>query len=287
MIRSLTIHNPAGTPISWFEKVFPEKERVFRFKPGINVLWGKNGSGKSTLLKCMATMLCCEQGGTPALTEEAIRNLFSTLGRSMSLKELKLEDCVTLSHDGQPTQLVDASATPGIIAGTFDYDFMDAAMMSMARASSGQKHGSRIVHALDDALFGRPPAAIARKVSPGRLNSTWQDWHKRAEKILKGSGKKGQRTILLDEPERSLDIPATIKMWMIIRGLASEVQFIVASHSLFALRLPNTNYIELSPGYIEESAKCLDILAKTWTTEEMEKKCQDGIIRGRKAHKQK
>lgn len=104
------------------------------------------------------------------------------------------------------------------------------------------------------------------KVTSGKVNSLWEDRLKIANTFLKGSGKVGQPTILLDEPERSLDLNYQPAIWRLLRAFAPTTQFIVASHSLFALRIPEANYIELGSDYLKGSEKALKLLAG-WSEE--------------------
>jgi ABC-type Mn2+/Zn2+ transport system ATPase subunit len=88
--------------------------------------------------------------------------------------------------------------------------------------------------------------------------------------LLKGNATRGQPTILLDEPERSYDLNTQIGVWRFLRAYSDQVQFIVASHALFALRIPNAHYIELSPRYLAGSEAVLEILQK-WPEEKPSK----------------
>lgn len=71
---------------------------------------------------------------------------------------------------------------------------------------------------------------------------------------------------MLDEPERSFDLQMQVAIWRLIRAYSAKVQFIVASHSFYALGLPETNYIDMTPGYLELSARCKDLLS-LWVDE--------------------
>lgn len=69
MIYKLSIKDPAKTPVRWLAKVDAiQQQRVFEFKPGLNILWGRNGSGKTSLIKVLARLFHCEQGNHPLVT---------------------------------------------------------------------------------------------------------------------------------------------------------------------------------------------------------------------------
>jgi len=117
----------------------------------------------------------------------------------------------------------------------------------------------RVDRLLGEIIEGSVPK-LERRISESSVNSLWGERIKIANSFLKGSGKKGQPTVLLDEPARSLDLPAQVQIWRLVRAYAERVQFIVASHSLYALNIPGANYIELTDGYMDDSTRCLGAL---------------------------
>jgi ABC-type cobalamin/Fe3+-siderophores transport system ATPase subunit len=85
-----------------------------------------------------------------------------------------------------------------------------------------------------------------------------------ADTILRGNIKeKGPITILLDEPDRSIDLQYQYGLWSAIRKYSNKIQFIIASHNLFAFDIPNANYIEMSKGYVETAMNAV-LSLKTW-----------------------
>jgi predicted ATPase len=66
----------------------------------------------------------------------------------------------------------------------------------------------------------------------------------------------------------------------------TQVQFIVASHSLFALKIPEAHYIELSPGYLTGAEAALGIL-QTWPTEKPPKVSREASTEARGAVKKR
>lgn len=67
----------------------------------------------------------------------------------------------------------------------------------------------------------------------------------------KTSDERGRRTILLDEPARSLDIPSQRQAWGLF-AQQTRFQLIIATHNPFALWIKGAKYIDLKPGYLEE-----------------------------------
>jgi predicted ATPase len=270
VIYSVNIVDPGATPVMWLDKVPTLKEpREFVFSPGLNILWGRNGSGKSTLLKLLAMIFHCEQGGYPVLTQTSVGDLCERMRFKDQVGE-KLRSSVAIKHDGQGVRFFNPSQAVGLTAGgaAFDGDFMHEGMMNvMRKASAGQTTMARFNKFGDDLLYNRPAPEVEDKLKGVFYNDLWEEWLTIARDFLKGNAKKGPSTILLDEPERSVDLPLQVQCWRIMRAQAKRGQLIVASHSLFALNIPEANYIEMEANYMGLAKKCLALLPE-WAKED-------------------
>lgn len=269
MIRSLDIRTPNETPVKWLGKVAALKEpRVFEFKPGLNILWGRNGSGKTTVLKLLARLFHCEQSGNPVVTQGSIQELFD-IGTILDKMPAKLLNSIRLDHDGQGVRHFDPSHAVGLMAGggAFDDDFFTAGIMNtMLKASAGQTTLFRFEQLMGAFLKdGRAPE-VEFRMKKDHVNSLWGERIELIEKVLTGSGEKGPVTVMLDEPERSFDIPTQAQCWRFLRAHSHKTQFIVASHSVFGLNIPEANYIEMEPGYLAASKAAVALLS-TWADE--------------------
>ena len=71
----------------------------------------------------------------------------------------------------------------------------------------------------------------------------------------KGLGRTGPQTILLDEPERALGVVLQKKLFNDILTQFSDLQIILATHSLFCLKLKDVNFIEFEPDYIKQCSE--------------------------------
>ena len=268
MIYKLDIKDPTQTPVKWLSKVEAFKQpRTFEFKPGLNVLWGRNGSGKTSLTKVLARLFHCEQGNHPIVTQESI----SELGGG-PFSEIDLKKGLKITHDGQGVRHFDPGHAVGLMGGgaAFDWDFgMEGIANTMFKGSAGQTTMFRFDRLINEIVAGEVPE-VAWKFSRSGNSGTWGDRVKLVERFLEGNAEKGQPTVLLDEPERSYDLNAQVGVWRLLRAYADQVQFIVASHSLFALKIPDAHYIELSPRYLAGSEAVLDLLTK-WPEEKPKK----------------
>ncbi len=227
---------------------FKTNKRV-AFQPGLNVLFGPNGCGKSTILRMAALALAAEQGGVSTVTSDWLRKLYDFDG-SERLKG------ITVLHDGQPLLYGNPRNAVGLVGGSagFDDDFMQEGLANiMSKASTGittmQRLHRMVAVSQKDAPF---PAQIDDRVSRGGTGSKDQRLVA-ALMQLKGRLPPGQKTLIFDEPESGLAIPAQGKLFNMLYKAACEhdFQIIVATHSTFSLCLPGTNYIEMAPNYLE------------------------------------
>lgn len=286
MIRSFDIKNPTKTHISWMAEVASlKKPRKFEFTPGLNILWGRNGSGKSTVLKAMARLLHCEQSGVPVVTETSIREMFDNI-RGEDHKDLKAS--MVLDHDGQAVRFFDPSIAVGLMGGgaAFDDDFFHQGLNNLRfRGSAGQTTTFRF-DAIATSIIKDEVPTVERRLRADRVNDFWVARLRTADHFLKGSGKAGPLTILLDEPERSYDFAHQVGCWRFIRAMAKKYQILVASHSFFAVNIPEANYIELEDGYLEIAKRALALLPG-WADEKPDPKDYEPEAQAEKKTKKK
>jgi len=258
MITELRITDRENTPIKWWTKVKGlQRRKVFRFEPGLNLIVGPNGSGKSSILKALATLTHCHQGGVPKVTNESIQVFHRRWNKKTEKKVLDGMEIVT---DGQPVHFFDPEATPGLMAGgtAFDYDFGMVGIQDMfgpQSSSSGQAvlmRMGRILMAAKDLPAGAVVEEAARVYKDEEL---WEV----AKRGLEGTIEKGQRTVLLDEPDRSLDLLNQVTVWAALHRWMPHIQIIVASHNPLAFGRKRAHYIETVKGYTEECEVALDL----------------------------
>jgi predicted ATPase len=243
--------------------VFIKKSKGLAFQPGLNILFGPNGCGKSTLLRMLAIATASEQGGVSTVTNDWIN--------AVAVKEVRngsasgaLEG-ITVLHDGQPVMYGNPRNTVGLICGgaAFDHDFTSEGLANIqSKASTGYTTMNRLGRMLAVCQREHPfPTEIDRRVKKAGP----RDWNfatsTSAEKLLVPSIPKGQQTLIFDEPESGLGIPAQRNVFNLLHSAARNhgFQIIVATHSVFALGLPGVNYIEMQDDYIAQSESCLEM----------------------------
>lgn len=282
MIYKLHIKDPSKTPVPWLAKVVALKQqRVFEFKPGLNILWGRNGSGKTSLTRVLARLFHCEQGNHPLVTEESLRRL---VGDS-TLEAADIQKGLQVVHDGQGVRHFDPGSAVGLMGGlaAFDWDFGSEGLSNaMFKGSAGQTTLFRFNRLAEEIVASEVPKVAWKFPRERTGKDTWGQRVRLAARLLEGSATRGQPTILLDEPERSYDLNTQISIWRFLRSYSDQIQFIVASHSLFALKIPEAHYIELSPGYLTGAEAALEILQK-WPTEKPPKVSRGAAAEARSA----
>jgi energy-coupling factor transporter ATP-binding protein EcfA2 len=264
MISELRIADPKNTCIKWWDKVkWLEGQKSIEFKPGLNILWGPNGSGKTTIIRAIARMLHAEQGGSTHVTQSSMGEVFDGSSRA----GLGYRDGAMPIHDGQVVMHFDPSHAVGMMGGAFDDDFFTMGVMNTVfKGSAGQTTLQRFDAILTAVIKGtwpeiqwkHPFKPVKGKTQP---KDTWDARCWAVASTLEGTlPAGGPKTILLDEPDRSLDLSYQWGLWDRLAQEAGNVQIIAASHSLLALKIPGAHYIETMPGYLVKSERVLDRL---------------------------
>jgi hypothetical protein len=225
--------------------------RRFEFKPGINVLFGPNGCGKSTILKTVKAYCGIAGGGWTYLNDpmQLASNKFP-----LAYMGLTPSKCIAdVGWDGTPTFFNDGdikvnetffymnsrSSDDGI---TSEAEQMD---LLAEKPSSGQyriKKVNRVFNMI------RNVPSFSRSDIPTGYGSD-------CEKELaywNSLPKTGPQTILLDEPERALSVVLQKTLFNEILPSFKDIQIILATHSLFCLKMENVNFIEFEPNYINQ-----------------------------------
>lgn len=103
------------------------------------------------------------------------------------------------------------------------------------------------------------PAEIAWRIQRKALNSVWAAKVKVVDQMLAASCPIGPKTLLMDEPESGFSLPWQAGLWGNLLSQVDPTQFqlIVATHSPFALGIPGANYIEMTPGYLQEARQAV------------------------------
>lgn len=147
----------------------------------------------------------------------------------------------------------------GVSYGSFVDDFFDEGIVTVlqGKLSSGQRVIARFNQAMNRLQAQKFDAPIEWKGRSNPDSPQVANW-KACQKISETTK---IRTILLDEPDRSVDIPLAVEFWKFLLRVheAQKTQVIVASHALFPILwdLPRECFVDLVPGYYDRCVEAL------------------------------
>lgn len=243
MIEKVVIKDNTKSPLHYLPELDNFKNGAeYIFKPGINVIVGKNGTGKTTLMKLIERYLIVDK-----------------------------EDCSVGEFNSNVNALVGLSRdVPDGIDVYADYD-----KNTFRLCHSSEKRDNDILS--DFESFGT--AYMQKHASTGEgvtiaLNSLFKKMFGKGAKLrfdYDGIGKNiesygkyveshrvqehDEWTILMDEPDRNLDIENIGQIRGILTCRKEQTQVIAVVHNpllIYALsKSPDVNFIEMTPGYVE------------------------------------
>lgn len=252
-----------------------KNEGLITFSEGLNVIFASNGAGKTTMMEMLAKATHCREWGNSCITRQSLQN--EDFIRSITEEErntrkgyipfMAKEKIFHVSHDGQPVVFCD----PRYIVGGFNsddshhfgYEYLEAHKDEhiKVKGSTGNKNKHRMA-LVNDVLNGVRSIdkievkGIAHAADCNDLTNL-QRYSVQAVnyKMLEASVEKGQKTVLIDEPESALDLKSRIKWFRELerKVKAQNLQVILITHSELALTFKNAHFISVDEGYVTEA----------------------------------
>jgi len=229
---------------------------TFTFTPNINVLFGPNGCGKSTILKTIAAYCAITDTGWSSFTDPlqypSDKREFFPINYSIHAPG----NCTAeVGWDGSPSLF-----NAGEIAADDGWFFKNVGknkdnvfseneqMMAMInKPSSGEYRAFQINKILNMIAKNAPLQLMGEPACEGEVQ------------YINSLPRNGKRTILFDEPERSLSLPKQLALFGALDNFEKDYQLIISTHSPLILFKSNINLIDVEPGY---AAECMKILAE-------------------------
>ena len=246
MITEVYIRDNKNTPITYLSKLDNFKNGTkYEFKEGVNVIVGENGCGKTTLLNLIrAYLLIDDKDCDKGLYNSNINKLF----RSYNNKDEMLDGVdVYADYERNTFRLCHASE--------ISEDGMMKDFNSFGTYFT-QKHSStgESVNIALTSLFNMMFSANAKlKYDYGKLGDMYPMY---VEYVGKHKIKGNEWTIIMDEPDRNLDIEHIDEILGILSFHKEQTQIISVVHNpllIYSLsKNKEVNMIELTDGYVNK-----------------------------------
>ena len=248
MIESLKITDFSDLPLPYVGDIefFKDKKEIV-FDKNINIIVGANGSGKSTLIKLLALYTLCPEStysvqGATAKLDKRFDDMMSSEGGVFDGAEVKADYTKKTFH---------------LIGADDIHDELIENMVqlkkkvSKAMSSTGES-GIYSINSLWDEMFGM------KDYSFPPCNMEWQyplrQYYKR-----NSIGHDNIFTVLMDEPDKGLDIENVMQLHGIINAKREDTQLIISLHNpalIYKLYMQHDfKFIETSKGYLFKIVK--------------------------------
>ena len=236
MITQLKITNNTETPLRYINGVF-KNDTEFDFVPGINIIVGKNGSGKSTLLKLLSVYGFCRNHFVS--DESEISNLYGFGEKEIYSGvevygdyELPMFNSLGINDEDQYGDKL--GLNNGIKAFTY--------LLNCKNSSQGESNMLSIQYIIEKMFCGETyPMPKVPELDKFKVSCE--------HKI----------TLLLDEPDKNLDIYNLKEIRGILSNIHPDVQIIAAIHNPLLIwqlqKVEGINWIELTKHYLKDLKK--------------------------------
>ena len=261
MITKIVITDNENAPLHYLKNHPNFKNGTeYVFKPYVNVIVGPNGSGKSTLINLIRKYMsisdrCCE------LKLDTYQNLSDISGNFKDGVGIYGDWCRNVFR----LQLVDEMRLSDNSLNSFEnfaltFDGMNASVGEGTMCA---------IQSLFDYMYSQKPSLVFPLKDIMRRSKSFDNKYEPYIDYIKKHHVEcaNQYTVLMDEPDRNLDVFNIDQLIGILSYKKEDTQLIVTIHNpLILYKLadcPDINFVELKPGYVNEVCnKINDIVRK-------------------------
>lgn len=250
MITKVVINNNEDTPIEYLSGLKAFKNgKTYEFKPGVNIIVGRNGCGKTTLMNLIRKYLLvdlseCSAGEFNCNINEICSGLLGPkhMYAGVDVYADYRRNTFRMCHAGERSQNDDVFADEHSINEFFGQKW----------ASTGEG----VLKSLDS-LFGRMYSKGARLTFDyTQFKNNYRPYMEYIhDHVIEGD----EWTILMDEPDRNLDIENIGQIRGVLSFHKPHTQIIAVVHNPLLIcalsKNPEINIIEMTRGYVNKVKK--------------------------------
>lgn len=264
MLTNVTITDNKNTPIGYLPNVF-DNCTSFDFKPGVNIIIGENGSGKSTLLKLIAKYSLCDNGMISQMPDKSqilkIDSLFNS--RMFDSGENSMKDGCKVKMDYNSIVFrYSPSIEQKHSEDVLDSNESFVLFMSSLRGSMGEGMlfaFNALIKKMNEQKDVNFPLKTIEEYSKS-CNDVWSERMNMmlqyyADNHVDVSQDDFEYTVLLDEPDRNLDIKHIKELYNILSFHRPMTQLVVVVHNpvlIYKLMQTDVNFVEMTPNYLDK-----------------------------------
>lgn len=265
MIHSLTISDIKKTKFNYLKSNNLLLKKPIEFKKGLNIVIGENGSGKTTLIKMLTEYTFCWSGRTNLElgieSKDSIKNLFDD--------EHKLYSGIIIKNNYQlkvfkTIQNSDIKSYEELN----NFDFFKRTYIK-----TKQSDGENQLYAISTTIKEMFSTKISTNynIFDNNINNFWKKYCIDIKQYINENKVEETKdnyaiTLLMDEPDRNLDINNIKQIHTILSNPKDNGQIIVTLHNPLLiyslLKMKNINIIELSKGYKNKIIKTVNEIIK-------------------------
>ena len=248
MIEKVIIKDNTNTPLHYLSDL-PNfvNGKTYEFKAGVNIIVGENGCGKTTLLNLIRSYLLVDD--TRCAIGSYNNNILKLFPNLLDLS--KFHDGVDVYADYKRNTFRFCHFGERSMSDPQDKeDFADLADMIEQKCASTGEGVTMALQSLFAYMFGRGAELTFDYKQPNIRRFRKYIDYVESHKIVGD-----EWTILMDEPDRNLDISRIDEILGILSFHKENVQIIATIHNpllIYALSNKDVNIIEMTDGYVKK-----------------------------------
>lgn len=229
---------------------------IYKFKPGTNIIIGSNGCGKTTLLNLISRYTLCYD----SLVSEVPGELLEMYDMFDDNHRLKDGAKVRSDYKGGVFKYLPKTELNRMPSTSILKSFENASIY----ASSGSMGESMMegMAILINKMFNGDPHRFPIKELEKKAERSNSHWKLNLQSLLqyykenKDTSNEFEYTVLLDEPDRNLDIDNISELYGVLSYRKQGVQLIAVIHNPMLIyklsKIEEINFIEMSEGYLNK-----------------------------------